>query len=57
MEKYLEKAEVLFTDYAPKVVTALVILIIGLFVIGHACKNVKKSIEESWCRPYTSKNS
>ena len=29
MEKYLEKAQELFIDYAPKVVTALAILIAG----------------------------
>lgn len=42
MEKYIEKAKVLFTDYAPKVVTALAILIIGLFVINLLVKMSKK---------------
>jgi len=42
MEKYLEKAEVLFADYTPKVLTALAILIIGLFVINLLVKMSKK---------------
>jgi small conductance mechanosensitive channel len=47
MEKYLEKAEALFVDYAPKIVTALAILIIGLFVIGLLVKMSKKIMKKS----------
>ncbi len=47
MEKYLEKAEVLFVDYAPKIVTALAILIIGLFVIGLLVKMSKKIMKKA----------
>ena len=42
MEKYIEQAEALFADYAPKIVTALAILIIGLFVINLLVKMSKK---------------
>ena len=42
MEKYLEKAQELFIDYAPKVVTALVILIAGLFIINLIIRATKK---------------
>ena len=47
MEKYLEKAEALFLDYAPKIVTALAILIIGLFVIGLLVKMSKKIMKKA----------
>ena len=47
MEKYLEKAEALFVDYAPKIVTALAILIIGLFVIGLLVKMSKKIMKKA----------
>lgn len=47
MEKYLEKAEALFVDYAPKIVTALAILIIGLFVIGLLIKMSKKIMKKA----------
>lgn len=47
MEKYLEKAEALFIDYAPKVVTALAILIIGLFIIGLLVKMSKKIMKKA----------
>jgi small conductance mechanosensitive channel len=47
MEKYLEKAEALFFDFAPKIVTALAILIIGLFVIGLIVKMSKKVMKKS----------
>lgn len=47
MEKYLEKAEVLFADYAPKVATALAILLIGLFVINLFVKMSKKIMIKS----------
>ena len=46
MEKYLEKAETLFIDYAPKIATALAILIIGLFVIGQLVKISKKVMKK-----------
>ena len=42
MEKYIEQAEALFADYTPKIVTALAILIIGLFVINLLVKMSKK---------------
>ncbi len=42
MEKYLEKAQELFIDYAPKVVTALAILIAGLFIINLIIRATKK---------------
>ena len=47
MEKYLEKAEALFVNYAPKVITALAILIIGLFVIGILVKMSKKIMKKA----------
>jgi small conductance mechanosensitive channel len=47
MEKYLEKAEALFIDYAPKVVTALAILLIGLFAIGLLVKMSRKVMKKS----------
>ncbi len=47
MEKYLEKATALFVDYAPKIVTALAILIIGLFVIGLLVKMSKKIMKKA----------
>jgi len=47
MEKYLEKATTLFVDYAPKIVTALAILIIGLFVIGLLVKMSKKIMKKA----------
>ena len=46
MEKYLEKAETLFVDYAPKIATALAILIIGLFVIGQLVKISRKVMKK-----------
>lgn len=42
MEKYLEKAQLLFVDYAPKILTALAILFVGLFVINLLVKMSKK---------------
>ena len=42
MEKYIEKAETLFVEYGPKVLTAFAILIIGLFVINMLVKMSKK---------------
>ena len=47
MEKYLEKAQTLFIEYAPKVVTALAILIIGLFVISLLVKMSKKIMKKA----------
>ncbi|MBL4643808.1 MAG: mechanosensitive ion channel [Flavobacteriaceae bacterium] len=47
MEKYLEKAETLFIGYAPKIVTALAILIIGLFIIGLLIKMSKKIMKKA----------
>ena len=47
MEKYLEKAQTLFADYAPKIVTALAILIIGLFVIKLLVKMSRKVMKKA----------
>jgi small conductance mechanosensitive channel len=47
MEKYLEKAQTLFADYAPKIVTALAILIIGLFVISLLVKMSRKVMKKA----------
>ncbi|NVK52256.1 MAG: mechanosensitive ion channel [Flavobacteriaceae bacterium] len=47
MEKYLEKAEELFVIYAPKIVTALLILLVGLFVINLIIKLTKKVMKKS----------
>ena len=52
MENLLEKLQIYVMDYAPKVITALVILIVGLFVIKLLLKMAKKvmrkrGIEES----------
>jgi len=47
MEKYLVKAEALFVDYAPKIATALAILIIGLFAIGLLVKMSKKIMKKA----------
>ena len=42
MEKYWESLKKLLIEYSPKVLTALVILIIGLFIIGIVIKFFKK---------------
>ena len=42
MEKYLEALKNLLIEYSPKVLTALAILIIGLFIIGFILKVTKK---------------
>lgn len=42
MEKYLEALKNLLIEYSPKVLTALAILIIGLFIIGFIIKITKK---------------
>ena len=42
MEKYLEALKHLLIEYSPKVLTALAILIIGLFIIGFILKVTKK---------------
>ena len=42
MKKYFEKFQNLFFEYGPKVITALAILIIGLFVINLIVKTSKK---------------
>ena len=47
MDKYIEKAEALFVDYAPKVITALAILLIGLFVINLLVKMSKKVMKKA----------
>ena len=47
MENYLEKAKVLFADYAPKIVTALAILLIGLFIINLLSKMSRKVMKKA----------
>ena len=42
MEKYLEAIKNLLIEYSPKVLTALAILIIGLFIIGFIIRITKK---------------
>lgn len=42
MEKYLNAIKSLLIEYSPKVLTALVILIVGLFIIGLIVKMTKK---------------
>lgn len=42
MEKYLEALYNLLIEYSPKVLTALAILVIGLFIIGFIIKVTKK---------------
>lgn len=42
MEKYLEALKNLLIEYSPKVLTALAILIVGLFIIGLIIKMTKK---------------
>ena len=42
MEKYLEALYKLLIEYSPKILTALAILIIGLFIIGFVIKVTKK---------------
>ena len=42
MEKYIEKFQEILIDFAPKVLTALVILIVGLFIINLVIKAAKK---------------
>lgn len=46
MEKYLEKLEELLVDYTPKVLTALAILIIGLFAIKIIVNTTKKIMKK-----------
>ncbi|WP_299672953.1 mechanosensitive ion channel family protein [uncultured Tenacibaculum sp.] len=46
MEKNLEKFKDVLIEYAPKVVAALLLLIIGLWVIGIITKTVKKLMEK-----------
>lgn len=47
MEKYLEIGENLFAKYGPSVLSALLILIIGLFVINMIVKLTKKVMKKS----------
>lgn len=42
MEEYIEKFQDIFVEYAPKVVTALLILIVGLFAIKIVVNSAKK---------------
>ena len=42
MEKYLEKIKELLIEYTPNVITALIILIVGLFLINIVIKSSKK---------------
>ena len=46
MEKYLELIKNLLIEYSPKVLTALFILIIGLFIIQMIIKMSKKLMEK-----------
>ncbi|MGG8496383.1 mechanosensitive ion channel family protein [Tenacibaculum sp. TC6] len=46
MEQYVEKFKELLINYAPKVVTALAILIIGLFMIKLVVKAAKKIMQK-----------
>ena len=46
MEQYIEKTKELIMDYAPKIITALAILIIGLFLIKLVVKGVKKVMQK-----------
>lgn len=46
MEKYLEKLEEILVDYTPKVLTALAILIIGLFAIKIIVNTTKKIMKK-----------
>jgi small conductance mechanosensitive channel len=47
MEKYLDAATQLLIEYSPKVITALAILLIGLFVINLLVKMSKKIMNKS----------
>ena len=47
MEKYLDSAKQLLFDFSPKIITALAILIIGLFVINLLVKVSKKIMTKS----------
>jgi small conductance mechanosensitive channel len=42
MEEYIKKFKDIFVEYAPSVITALVILIVGLFLINLVIKSTKK---------------
>lgn len=42
MEEYLEKIKELLIEYTPNVITALIILIVGLFLINIVIKSSKK---------------
>ena len=44
MEEYLEKIKELLIEYTPNVITALIILIVGLFLINIVIKSSKKII-------------
>jgi len=46
MEKYLEALKNLIIEYSPKVLTALVILIVGLFIINLLIKMTKKVMKK-----------
>ncbi|SEC55969.1 small conductance mechanosensitive channel [Tenacibaculum sp. MAR_2009_124] len=46
MEQYIEKTKELLMDYAPKAITALAILIIGLFLIKLVVTGVKKVMKK-----------
>ncbi|MDY0781284.1 mechanosensitive ion channel family protein [Tenacibaculum sp. IB213877] len=46
MEKYIEKAKELLINYAPKVLTAIVILVAGLFIINLIVKTTKKLMNQ-----------
>lgn len=46
MENYVEKLKVLLFDYAPKLATAIAILLIGLFLIKLVVKTTKKIMKK-----------
>ena len=46
MEQYIEKTKELLMNYAPKIITALAILIVGLFLIKLLTKGVKKVMQK-----------
>ncbi len=47
MEKYLKSAEALLIEYGPNVITAILILIVGLFVINLLIKLAKRIMQKS----------
>ena len=46
MEEYIEKIKVLLIEYTPNILTALVILIIGLFIINLMVRTSRKVMQK-----------